>query len=130
MSEDKLDPRQQAFLAYYLDPTSDTYSNCLQSAIKAGYKEEYAQNMTALMPDWLSESIGKLNMLKKAERNLAKFLDFEQDPKIQQDTTKFVAERLGRRDYSTKQEIAQTNLNLNKDVSSLTDEELDKLINS
>ena len=37
------DPRQASFLAYYLNPKSDTFSNALQSGIKAGYSEEYSK---------------------------------------------------------------------------------------
>ena len=37
------DPRQATFLAYYLNPKSDTFSNAYQSGIKAGYSEEYSK---------------------------------------------------------------------------------------
>lgn len=121
------DPRSAAFLGLYLDPKSETFSNATQSALKAGYSEEYAKNITALMPAWLSESIGELQMLSKAERNLDAMLDlttkvqamgafgpiFEkkgkkkipimvENPKllnIKKDTSFFVAERIGRMRY-------------------------------
>ena len=37
----KPDPRQALFLKHYLDPKSPTFSNALQSALKAGYEQEY-----------------------------------------------------------------------------------------
>lgn len=70
-----LTPQQQAFLGHYLNPKSPTWSNAYQSAIKAGYKEEYAKTITAQMPDWLSENINDSKMLVKANRNLDMALD-------------------------------------------------------
>lgn len=121
------DPRQATFLALYLDPKSETFSNVLQSGLKAGFSKEYSENLTSLMPAWLSESIGELNMLSKAERNLDSMLDLEVkvqamgafgpifekkgkkkipvmviNPKllnIKKDTSFFVAERIGRLRY-------------------------------
>jgi hypothetical protein len=42
----KIDPRKRALLKYYYDPDSDTYSNLLRSALKAGYRESYARSMS------------------------------------------------------------------------------------
>ena len=70
-----LDPRQGLFLKYYLDPESDTFSNGKQSAIRAGYTEEYAKQIIAGMPEWLSDNIRHLSMAQKAEKNLSEFLD-------------------------------------------------------
>ncbi len=72
------DPRQQLFISYYMDPKSATFSNALQSALKAGYAQEYAESILSLMPDWLSEKLGKIRtsgLLEKAERNLDEILD-------------------------------------------------------
>jgi len=105
---EELDPRQQNFLAYYLNPKSETFSNALQSALKAGYKQEYAESITAKMPDWLAENVGRARMLIKAERNLEKALDIPiEDKDIGQralDATKFVASRLGKEVYSERTE--------------------------
>ena len=65
-----LSPQQELFLSYYTNPKSETFSNATQSAIKAGYTENYANNITALMPDWLLENIGDMKRLRKAEKNL------------------------------------------------------------
>lgn len=73
-----VDPRQSLFLANYLNTKSPTFSNALQSALAAGYAQEYAESITSLAPDWLSERLGELNserMLRKAERNLDEILD-------------------------------------------------------
>jgi hypothetical protein len=55
---DVLDDRQLNFLKYCFDPESETYRNALQSGLRAGYSQEYSENITHLMPKWLSESIG------------------------------------------------------------------------
>ena len=64
------DPRQELFLKAYLDPKSPTWGNALQSGLKAGYSQEYSESITALMPDWLSERLGKSKLLQKAEKNM------------------------------------------------------------
>lgn len=122
-----VDPRQALFLTLFLDPKSETFSNALQSGLKAGFSQEYSENITHLMPAWLSESIGEMQMLSKAERNLNTFLDlptkvqamgafgpiFEkkgkkkvpvmvENPKLlghKKDVSIFVAERIGRLRY-------------------------------
>jgi phage terminase small subunit len=103
--DDKLDPRQIEFLKGYNDPKSKTFGNALQSAVKAGYSQEYAENITSLMPDWLSESIGRRKrLLEKAEKNLENLLDSE-DEKIQADMSKFVTKTLGKNEgYSERVE--------------------------
>lgn len=70
-----LTPQQQTFLKAFLDPKSDTWGNYKQSALKAKYSEEYADNISSLMPDWLSESIGDSKLVQKATRNLDMALD-------------------------------------------------------
>lgn len=73
----KVDPRQMAFLANYLDPDSETFSNGKASAIKAGYTERYGDVLVANMPTWLSGSMNDLKLVAKAERNLGEFLDVD-----------------------------------------------------
>lgn len=102
---DNLEPRQIAFLKNYLDPKSDTFSNALQSALRAGYNQEYAENITHLMPDWLSDAIGQDKLLKKAEKNLEELLDTDKDLKVKADITKFVASRAGKAKWSERQEL-------------------------
>lgn len=72
----ELDPRKIAFAAAYLDPLSPTYSNALQSALKAGFAQEYAEKITApsQRSKWLSEIIGKQTLLDIAKKNLQRDL--------------------------------------------------------
>lgn len=70
----EIDPRQALFLAAYMDPKSETFSNALQSALKAGYSQEYAESITSKMPAWLSESVGSSAMVMQAEAHLKEVL--------------------------------------------------------
>lgn len=108
------DPRQALFLTYYLDPKSETFSNAKQSALKAGYSEEYSDNIMSLLPDWLSESIGDNELLQKAEKRLKQILDFEpvdEEGKIdnsllanQMKAINLVAKGIGKAKYSERVE--------------------------
>lgn len=144
------DPRQQLFLAYWKDPLSETFSDVKNSAIRAGYAEEYADNLTSILPEWLLVSMGQINpLLALAERNLKEFLELPSETqvigmhgpvfekiismeevgkkkngepkmrkkvtkvpvialnpkvmKIKQDTSHFVAETIGKKNYSKKE---------------------------
>ena len=113
------DPRQTLFLAAYLDPKSETFSNAYKSALKAGYEEEYAKNITGQMPDWLSESMRDNQMLAKAEKRLNQILDFEpidEEGKIdnsllanQMKAINLVAKGIGKAKYSER--VEQTGAN-------------------
>lgn len=93
---EELTPQQIDFLTYYNDPESETFSNAKQSALKAGYSEEYAKNMTGQLPDWLSDNISRRRrLLNKAESNLETLLD-SKDERVKGDMTKFVAKTLGK----------------------------------
>jgi hypothetical protein len=105
-----LTPQQIEFASYYFDPQSATYSNALQSALKAGYSQETAENITNIMPKWLSELFGKKKrLLMKAEKNLEGILDIgvsdKDSLKVVADTSKFIAERVGKEDYSNRTEL-------------------------
>lgn len=116
MSEKLLTPQQELFLAAYTNPNSPTFSNALRSALKAGYSQEYAETITSKDLTWLSESIGKKELLIKAEKVLNKTLDMEavteegkvdnQLLAIQNKTAQFVAETVGKNDgYSKRTEL-------------------------
>lgn len=119
-----LTPQQELFLSYYINPKSDTFGNAYTSAVKAKYEESYARNISGEMPDWMRENMGDMAMLRKAEKVLEKTLEDEYaietiynegeevgekiNPalsKIQQDSAKFLAERLAKQKYSTRQEL-------------------------
>ena len=116
-----IDPRQNLFLEYYFDPQSDTFSNALQSALKAGYAQEYAENITTLMPKWLLEKMGEARMTNQAEKNLQEILEmdikntgvtkdgktiYEYDDvgklRVKSDVSQFVLERLRKEKYGNK----------------------------
>lgn len=125
------DPRQSLFLQYYLDPKSETFSNALQSALKAGYEQEYAESILSKGLDWLAESVGDNQMLYKAEKNLKEFLEMTtlqpvigafgpvidkktKQPvikenshllKIKADISKFVTERLNKKKWAQRTEL-------------------------
>lgn len=103
-----LTPQQELFLSNYLNPKSDTFSNATQSAIKAGYGKEYAENITHEMPDWLSENLGDMKRLRKAEKVLDEILEYPSNEpsyiKVKQDTAKFFAKALDKKKYSERQE--------------------------
>lgn len=102
-----LDPKQTDFLRLYLDPESETYSNALQSALKAGYSQEYAETITTKELKWLSEGVGKRNkLLVKAESNIEQLLD-SSDERVKADITKFTAKTLGKKYYGEKDEKGQ-----------------------
>lgn len=127
-----LDPRQLKCWEYYADPKSETFGNATQSAIKAGYEPDYADQITTV--EWFKGKVRRLNMLSKAEKVLDKTLSYETDSvgedgktkvqvdllRVQTDVAKTVATTLGKDEgYSRKLEIAN---------DSFTDEEQAKLL--
>lgn len=138
----KPDPRQALFLTYYLDPKSETFSNCLQSGLKAGFSQEYSENLLSLMPEWLSDVIEDNKLIKKAEKVLDKTLNFEvvdENGKIdnallrtQTDVAKFIQERLNKSKYSTRQEVTgkdgdSLKVNITSDILEIANETARKL---
>lgn len=112
--EKLLTPQQELFLASYTNPKSETFGNATQSALKAGYSPDYADNIMALLPDWLSENIGDMKRLRKAEKNLDEVQNIQiyneegkVDAQLVEKRTKvdmFIAERLNKQKYSTRTE--------------------------
>ena len=101
----ELDPRQIEFLKVYLDPKSDTYADALNSAVKAGYSEEYANVITTRGLKWLSDNIRYADLVRKALKNVEEFLNEKEDKKIKADITKFVLERLHKKRFSIRTEV-------------------------
>lgn len=106
-----LNEQQTTFLKAYTDPKSPTWSNALQSALKAGYSQEYAESITAQMPNWLSENLGNTKLLQKANKNLEMALDGLLDDNekgakvIQYKATEFVQKGLNRETFGDKADI-------------------------
>lgn len=117
----QLDPRQKLCWESYINPKSETFGNARQSAIKAGYVEDYADQITTA--EWFLGKLRRLNLLGKAEKVLDQTLEMDdteqvningetvtkRNPaltKIKQDSAKFLAERLGKSEgYSTRSEL-------------------------
>lgn len=75
-----LDPRQQRFIDYYLNPKSNFFGNCYKAALSAGYSHETARNLTHNKPKWLSEKLGQMQTLEP-DLLLAKLADIISSPK-------------------------------------------------
>ena len=106
--------RVQVFKMFYLDPTSTTFWNVRGSALRAGYSELYANNITVQEPKWWNElqasaEFDRAEMLSLAQKNMHKRLKTAPSSplqeKLQADTDKFISERLGKEHYSTRQEV-------------------------
>jgi len=98
-----LDPRQKLCWELYVNPKSETFGNAMQSAIKAGYEESTANQIT--VEPWFLGRLRRLNMLGKAEKVLDEALEGK-DLKLAQDTAKFVAKTLGKGEgYSERTEL-------------------------
>lgn len=110
----QLDPRQKLCWEFYVNPKSETFGNGMQSAIKAGYEETYANQITTV--EWFKEKVRRLNMLSKGEKVLDETLDYDHiDPesgkidssiaRIKLDAAKHVTSTLGKDEgYSSRQE--------------------------
>ena len=108
-----LTPQQQLFLNNYLNPKSATFSNMLQSALKAGFSQEYSESIGYQNPDWLANALGKsrkAKIVEKAEKNLEMALDgLLDDPEkggkpLQYKATEFSLKTLKKEEYSERQE--------------------------
>jgi hypothetical protein len=130
----QLDPRQLKCWEYYVDPKSETFGNAYQSALKAGYEEATAAQITSF--DWFVEKRRRLNLLSKSEKVLEETLETPHivplismfgpvidketnqpyqkvEPsilKIKQDTAKFIASTQGKNEgYSQRTEVTGPN---------------------
>ena len=108
VTKGKLNPQQIKFLQTYLNPKSKTFGNAYQSAIDSGFSVTYSKHITQVNPNWIYENVRRLNMLAKAEKNLDEFLDFDNENsnklRVKFDTSKFIAERIGKVIYGQSDE--------------------------
>jgi len=102
------------FATFYMSPTSETFMNVRQSALRAGYTETYADNITVQKPKWWVELIQssdfeRAQILSKAQKRIFERLEDTSKNKdrlkIQTDVAKFALERLGKEHYSTRTEL-------------------------
>lgn len=108
-----LDPRQKLCWEMYINPKSETFGNAKQSALKAGYAEDSANQIT--VTTWFLEKTRRLNMLSKGEKVLDETLSYVAINKegkidvgvarIKLDAAKHVTSTLGKDEgYSTRTE--------------------------
>ena len=104
-------PQQEEFLKNYLDPKCPNFGNALQSALKAGYAQNTAENITVNIPKRLESALGKSMKEIKAEKNIEMALDgLLDDPEggarsIQYKATEFSLKHLRKEDYGDKVDI-------------------------
>lgn len=119
----ELDPRQRLCWENYINPSSETFSDAKASAIKAGYGPAYAAEIK--LTSWFKGRERRLRMRDKGEEVLEEMLNMpvlvttytglghDKTPvvvtepalvRIKQDTAKFAVERLGKDEWSGRQE--------------------------
>lgn len=114
----QLDPRQKLCWENYINPRSETFGNALQSALKAGYEEATANQITTY--DWFVGKRRRLNLLSKAEKVLDETLEYiaiNEEGKVDAavgrlklDAAKVIATTLGKDEgYSTRSEVTGAN---------------------
>lgn len=108
------DPRQRLTWELYIKPGTKYFGNAYQSAMKAGYEEGYAAQITTA--EWFLDKLRRLNMLSKAEKVLDKTLTYEPvDEKgdikvdllrVQTDVAKHITKTLGKDEgYNERTEL-------------------------
>lgn len=123
-----LDPRQKLCWDLYVNPKSETFGNATQSAVKAGYEYDYADQITT--SEWFKGRLRRLNMLGKAEKALDETLEYNPineegkiDPaiaRVRLDAAKHITNTLGKDEgYSSRTEVTGKN---GEPISTATDE--------
>lgn len=66
-------PQQEKFLILFLDPSSPTFGNAYQSAMEAGFSQEYAKIITAPSVNrlWIKEAHEMLDLVKIGPEHIA-----------------------------------------------------------
>jgi len=64
---DKFTLRQRKFLQFWLDPKSETYDDCYNSALLAGYSESYARCIAHYGREWRDAALKKADELVTVE---------------------------------------------------------------
>jgi len=108
-----MDPRQKLCWDLYITHGTEYFGNAYQSAMKAGYTEGTASEITT--ESWFQEKLRRLQLLGKAEKILEKTLDYKTENekgiqtdllRIQTDVAKFVAKTQGKDEgYSERTEL-------------------------
>jgi hypothetical protein len=108
------DPRVAVFKAHYTNPNSDTFMNVLQSALRAGYSQEYSESLGSKGVKWFTDlmedaTVRRARMLIGAERSLERAINYDDTNKdyaaLKLKAASFVAERVGKDVYSARTEL-------------------------
>lgn len=109
------DPRQMAFIKYYLTPGTKMFGSARASALAAGYSEATANNILSKGFHWLELGLREVQGLsenspvkisklaEKSRKVLDKSLDSDNEV-LAQDTAKFISSRLDP-EFAAKHEI-------------------------
>jgi len=102
----EMNPQRLLFKEYYCNPSSDTFNQIEESALKAGFAPQYARVLMSESQgnEWVKQILNKAKLKSKAEKNLETLLDSE-DEKVKADMTKFTLKTLGKDDYSERTEL-------------------------
>lgn len=117
------DPREQVCWDFYVETIVNGQENAYESAIKAGYEESSAKNIT--LRGWFKERLARLkrkDMLSDSEKLLHKTITYEHIDKdgnvkvdllrVQTDVAKTLITTLGKNEgYSTRTEVTGENGN-------------------
>lgn len=105
----KLDLRQAKFVMFYCLPNSETYSNAYKSALKAGFTDSYARNITTENLDWMNRALSEItgaitknSLIQKSKEVIQETLEGK-DKRLAQDSAKFVLKT--DTDFSDKHDI-------------------------
>ena len=115
------DPREQIMWDIYVKGIQDGIENAYAAAVKAGYEDDTAKQIT--VRSWFLERKAKLKrkeMLSKAERNLDRILDLNYEKedgeiktdvlKVVSDVSKNITSTLGKDEgYSNRSEVTGAN---------------------
>ena len=110
LSQKITDSRRLKFLELYLTPGTIYFNNGYRSAIKAGFTENTAVTILSKYK-WVTDGIKMIRgnsidtqvLAEKSRKVLSKSLDSD-DPKIAQDTAKFISSHIDP-DFIQKQEV-------------------------
>lgn len=69
-----LDPRKAKFMQFYYDRESPTWGNAKQSAIAAGFGENYACQITYRKPQWWLDFVRQQNMADLIEQHFTEVM--------------------------------------------------------
>jgi hypothetical protein len=114
----QLDPRQKLCWDNYINPKSETFGNATQSALKTGYTQAYADQITTT--DWFVGRLWVLNSVNESEKVFKEILETNHKDletgkvdsgvlRIKADIAKFLASTKGKDEgYSTRTETDLT----------------------